>query len=76
MNEDQTELLYHWLTAYIMRIKSNKVSRTESQERMRKANPRVILRNYLLHQSIEDLEKGDSTLFEKLGQAMKDRGLL
>ncbi len=72
LTEDQTEALYHWLTAYIMRIGSNNISRVESQERMRNANPRFILRNYLLHQSIEDLEKGDDALFVKLQQAMKD----
>ncbi len=70
--EDQTEVLYHWLTAYIMRINSNQINRQQSQERMYKANPRFILRNYLLHQSIEDLEKGDDTLFVKLQQAMKE----
>jgi uncharacterized protein YdiU (UPF0061 family) len=72
LTEDQTEALYLWLTAYIMRIESNNISRVESQERMRKANPRFILRNYLLHQSIEDLEKGDDALFVKLQQAMKE----
>ena len=39
---------------------------------MQESNPRFILRNYLLHQAIEDLEKGDDTLFVKLQQAMKE----
>jgi len=39
---------------------------------MRKTNPRFILRNYLLHQSIEDLEKGDDGLFVQLQTAMKE----
>jgi len=30
------------------------------------------LRNYLLHQSIENLEKGNDELFRKLQQAMKE----
>jgi uncharacterized protein YdiU (UPF0061 family) len=30
------------------------------------------LRNYLLHKAIEDLEKGDDSLFVKLQQAMKE----
>ena len=38
---------------------------------MRKANPRVILRNYLLHQAIEQVERGEKGLFEKLQEAMK-----
>lgn len=39
---------------------------------MSENNPRIILRNYMLHQANEDLEKGDSTLFMKLQAAMKD----
>jgi uncharacterized protein YdiU (UPF0061 family) len=39
---------------------------------MKETNPRFILRNYLLHQSIEDLEKGNDELFRKLQQAIKE----
>jgi uncharacterized protein YdiU (UPF0061 family) len=39
---------------------------------MRKNNPRFILRNYLLHQAIEELEKGDDKLFIKLQEAIKN----
>jgi uncharacterized protein YdiU (UPF0061 family) len=39
---------------------------------MRAANPRFILRNYLLHQAIEELEKGENTLFLQLMEAMKE----
>jgi uncharacterized protein YdiU (UPF0061 family) len=64
--------LFDWVTAYSNRINTNKIKREESQLRMRKTNPRFILRNYLLHQSIEDLEKGDETLFIKMQEAMKE----
>jgi serine/tyrosine/threonine adenylyltransferase len=43
-----------------------------SKQRMRRSNPRIILRNYLLHQSIEELENSSDTLFRKLEAAMKD----
>ena len=66
------ESFYTVITTYTERILANTISRIDSQNKMRAANPRFILRNYLLHQSIEDLEKGDATLFEKLQQAMKD----
>lgn len=56
---------------YIERRNSNKISAEESRQIMMKANPRFILRNYLLHQAIEGLEKGDSNLFEKLRSALK-----
>jgi uncharacterized protein YdiU (UPF0061 family) len=39
---------------------------------MKASNPRFILRNYLLHQAIDGLQNGDSTLFEKLQEAMKE----
>jgi uncharacterized protein YdiU (UPF0061 family) len=60
------------MKTYLERIKTNTITRDEAIARMRKNNPRFILRNYLLHQSIEQLEKGDDSLFVKLQEAMKD----
>jgi uncharacterized protein YdiU (UPF0061 family) len=39
---------------------------------MQKNNPRFILRNYLLHQAIQELENGKDHLFVKLQEAMKE----
>lgn len=55
---------------YDKRRKQNSISTEESKEKMRQANPRIILRNYMLHQAIEELENGKSDLFDKLQQAM------
>jgi uncharacterized protein YdiU (UPF0061 family) len=41
-------------------------------QRMRENNPRFILRNYLLHQAIEELQNGNDKLFLKLQEAMKE----
>ena len=60
------------ISNYIKRRMSNKISAEEARAKMRKANPRFILRNYLLHQAIEELEKGENKLFEKLQIALKD----
>ena len=60
------------IKAYQERIKTNSCTREESVERMRKSNPRFILRNYLLHKAIEELEKGEDQLFNRLQEAMKD----
>lgn len=60
------------LIKYAERLKKNTISREESRKKMRRSNPYFILRNYLLHQAIEELEKGQDTLFRKLEQAMKD----
>jgi uncharacterized protein YdiU (UPF0061 family) len=60
------------LQQYSERILKNTMSRKDSQEIMKNANPYFILRNYLLHNAIEELEKGEDSLFRKLEQAMKD----
>ena len=68
----QTETFYSVIKTYTERLASNKITRAESQERMRLNNPRFVLRNYLLHQAIEELDNGDASLFEKLQAAMKE----
>lgn len=72
INNDQGQALYIFIKKYTERVNTNTCSRDESVKRMRENNPRFILRNYLLHQAIEDLEKGDSKLFSKLEAAMND----
>ena len=67
----QTELLTNWLKAYQERLSINSIERQASREMMRSANPRVVLRNYQLHEAIEDLENGDDTRFRKLEAAMR-----
>ncbi|MBC3541876.1 YdiU family protein [Rufibacter sediminis] len=69
--EEQTTL-FTLLQDYATRLNANTGSREETLARMQKANPRIILRNYLLHQAIEELERGENTLFQKLQAAMKD----
>lgn len=72
LSQEQLGTLNHVINEYLERIQLNKISREESMKRMRKNSPRFILRNYLLHQASEDLEKGDDTLFVKLQEAMKE----
>ena len=57
---------------YQFRISENECSKENSLDRMKKANPRFILRNYLLHLAIEELEEGRDQLFVKLQQAIKN----
>jgi len=68
----QSEALNKWLESYVKRIKNNSIPTEESLARMRKNNPRFILRNYLLHQAIEELERGENKLFTQLQAAIKD----
>jgi uncharacterized protein YdiU (UPF0061 family) len=72
LSAEEAGHLFKWINTYSERINTNKIAREESERRMRKTSPRFILRNYLLHQSIEDLEKGDDGLFIKLQDAMKE----
>ncbi|RDV14480.1 YdiU family protein [Pontibacter diazotrophicus] len=68
----ETEALHSLITNYSKRIKENSFSRETAQKIMRENNPRIILRNYLLHQAIEELERGQDQLFVKLQEAMKE----
>ena len=67
----EIDLLFGLMQDYAARIKANTISRDESVRRMRAANPRFILRNYLLHEAIAELEKGEDVLFQKLQQAIR-----
>ncbi len=65
------ELLHRFMTSYVSRLESNSISTEASQQLMRSTSPRFILRNYLLHQAIEELNKGEQALFLKLQNAIK-----
>ncbi|HEX8376779.1 MAG TPA: YdiU family protein [Pedobacter sp.] len=60
------------ITTYTSRLKENTFTREDSQQLMKENNPSFILRNYLLHQAIEELERGETALFQKLQNAMKN----
>jgi len=64
--------LYELIKTYQTRLNANTCTREDSLQRMRTANPRFILRNYLLHMAIDELQKGEQQLFLKLQQALKD----
>jgi uncharacterized protein YdiU (UPF0061 family) len=65
-------ILHTLIKSYQARLKANTCTREDSLQRMRKANPRFILRNYLLHLAIEELQRGEQQLFLKLQKAIKD----
>jgi uncharacterized protein YdiU (UPF0061 family) len=69
---EESQLLYGWIKAYLERLQTNTCTREWSVEMMKSGNPRFILRNYLLHQAIEELEKGDNSFFMKLQQAIRE----
>ena len=69
---DRSAAFVSWIKAYQARLKTNTGTPEETYERMRKTNPRFVLRNYLLHQAIEELTRGENSLFLKLQAAIKD----
>ena len=61
------------MNLYAARRRSNQHEEAATREQMRRVNPRFILRNYLLHQAIEELEKeGKDDLFRKLEEAIRE----
>ncbi|WP_233218933.1 hypothetical protein [Adhaeribacter arboris] len=72
LNAEKSEMLFRLLKKYSERLQANSINRAESNARMRAHNPRFILRNYLLHQAIQELEQGENQLFTKLQAAIKE----
>lgn len=70
-NENAIQSLYQTLQVYQQRLLNNTITAEESTKLMRASNPRFILRNYLLHQAIQEMENGQDTLFNQLKEAMK-----
>ncbi len=63
--------LYDLILAYQSRLQTLGITQESARQTMSGVNPRFILRNYLLHQAIEELGEGKNELFRKLEEAMK-----
>jgi uncharacterized protein YdiU (UPF0061 family) len=72
LTEAEKSAFYSFILTYQERIKINTSTEQERIAGMQKANPRFILRNYLLHMAITDLEKGDDRLFKELQSAIEN----
>ncbi|RPD50692.1 protein adenylyltransferase SelO [Paracnuella aquatica] len=63
--------LLQFLQQYEKRLQQNSGDAQVRQTIMQDANPKFILRNYLLHEAIEALEAGNEAPFRQLERAMK-----
>lgn len=68
--QEQEEFI-RLLTDYSKMTKNDGLSEEARKNLMNQTNPRIILRNYLLHEAIEELERGENKLFVRLQEAMK-----
>lgn len=67
----QAPMLRDWLQRYAARLSVDPLPVAERHERMRLANPRYVLRNYLTQQAIECAEQGDLIELHALLEVMR-----
>ena len=61
-----------WLRRYVARARMSEEPADLRQQRMRRANPKYVLRNYLAQQAIEALERDDTTVIERLMDVLRN----
>ena len=64
-------MVIEFVENYKQRLSNNQISREESRKLMQKANPKFVLRNYLLYDCIAEMEEGKTEMFDKLWNALQ-----
>ncbi|HMB43219.1 MAG TPA: hypothetical protein VKM00_04975, partial [Luteimonas sp.] len=60
-----------WLARYAARVRDNALPLDHRRSRMNAANPRYVLRNYLVQQAIDRAEQGDDAGIRELLDVMR-----
>jgi serine/tyrosine/threonine adenylyltransferase len=64
-------LLSAWLGRYAARVRDEGIALATRLERMNRANPKYVFRNYLAQQAIDALEAGDGAPLERLMRVLE-----
>ena len=64
-------LLESWLQGYVARVRGEGVAPDKRLQRMNRANPKYVPRNYLAQLAIDALENGDASVLERLMNVLK-----
>jgi uncharacterized protein YdiU (UPF0061 family) len=67
----QDQEMRDWLHPYVLRLRQETASPEAIRERMLRANPKYVLRNYLAQQAITAAEAGDLTPLETLFRVLR-----
>lgn len=72
LDDAKLKKLEDFLESYRLRLKINLILKEESLAIMKKANPKFLLRNYLLFECIEEITNGKTEILQKLTKALKN----
>ncbi|MBM7418034.1 MULTISPECIES: protein adenylyltransferase SelO [Chryseobacterium] len=72
LDDAKIKKLDDFLQNYSFRLKTNTISKEESLDLMKKANPKFLLRNYLLFECIEEINNGKTEILQKLTKALEN----
>ncbi|SEK62725.1 protein adenylyltransferase SelO [Nitrosovibrio tenuis] len=68
---EQLARLAGWLRRYLARVRLDAQPAELRYQRMRRANPKYVLRNYMAQQAIEALEQGDASVINRLMEVLQ-----
>ncbi|MFN8436725.1 MAG: YdiU family protein [Cytophagales bacterium] len=72
ITHEQNVMLSEFILKYINRITQNKLDDSIRIAKMEESNPNFILRNYILHEVIEELQNGNPNKFQRLCEEIKN----
>ncbi|UFH30702.1 YdiU family protein [Chryseobacterium sp. C-71] len=72
LDEVKIRKIENFIEQYQSRLESNSISKEDSLNLMKRANPKFLLRNYLLFECIQEINEGKIEMLEKLTKALEN----